>query len=161
MLQNGNEIVSNEYQFKSLGESDLPIIENWLQEPHVKAGFRRIGEIDAPYGRDLLMDVMKRRFLLVDKVIFVDLPLWRHYWWWCTKRQIKSLWNPRSELVGNSNEATLSHTMKLYKILWRVHKQIRPKLLELFSENSFKEKVIRIRNLKEWNNIYNNGLSYE
>lgn len=35
------------------------------------------------------IDVMRARFEIADIVVFVDFPLWRHYWW-CTKRQIKS-----------------------------------------------------------------------
>ena len=33
-------------------------------------------------------EVMQRRFIRADIIIFVDFPLWRHYFW-CTKRQIK------------------------------------------------------------------------
>lgn len=100
-------------------------------------------------------DVMERRFKLADKVVFVDFPLWRHYWW-CTKRQFKSIWFPRTELPAGCNEATLSHTIKLYKILWRVHQQIRPRLIELFERPEMKDRVVRISNLKEWQHMGNN-----
>ncbi len=101
-------------------------------------------------------EVMQRRFHLADKIIFVDFPIWRHYLW-CTKRQIKSLWTPRLELPANCNEATLSYTIKLYKILWRVHTQIRPKLIDLFKQIEFKNKVIKIKNVKQWNCVFFSG----
>ena len=98
------------------------------------------------------MDVMERRFELADLVVFVDFPLWRHYWW-CTKRQVKSIWRPRSELPNNCNEATFSHTFKLYKILWRVHKQIRPRLLEIFSRSEMTAKVQTVKTVSKWNSV--------
>lgn len=95
------------------------------------------------------MDVMKERFLLADKVVFVDFPLWRHYWW-CTKRQLKSLRSSRAELPEGCDEATFGHTIQLYKILWRVHRQIRPELLRFFAEPALAGRVVRVRSLKEW-----------
>jgi len=104
------------------------------------------------------LEVMQRRFLLADGVVFVDFPLWRHYWW-CTKRQFKSIWRPRSELAENINEATVSHTIRLYKVVWRVHKQIRPKLLEMFSGVEMRDRVITISSMDDWNAVYRDGLA--
>jgi adenylate kinase family enzyme len=98
-------------------------------------------------------EVMKHRFEQADKVIFIDFPLWRHYFW-CTKRQIKSLWAPRTELPDDCNEATFSYTIKLFKILWRVHTQIRPKLIDLFNQPDLKNKVVRVSTLAQWNRIF-------
>jgi adenylate kinase family enzyme len=103
------------------------------------------------------MDVIEQRLLKSDRVLFVDFPLWRHYWW-CTKRQIKSIWNPRSELPAHCNEASISHTIRLYKILWRVHKQIRPKLLEIFARSEMTGKVRTVRTLKNWNVVFARGV---
>lgn len=102
------------------------------------------------------LDVMEKRFSIADKIVFVDFPIWRHYWW-CTKRQMKSLWSPRQELPENCNEASFSHTVKLYKTLWRVHTKIRPQLLEIFSKENIKERVLTIRNVKEWTSLFKNG----
>ncbi len=104
------------------------------------------------------MDVMVSRFLKADRVVFVDLPIWRHYWW-CTKRQIKSLWSPRTELPDNCNEATFSHTFQLFNILWRVHSQIRPKLIELFNKSAMTNKVITVKTISDWNKIFKEGIT--
>ena len=103
------------------------------------------------------LDVMRTRFELADRIIFVDFPLWRHYWW-CTKRQIKSVWSPRDELPDGCNEASITHTIHLYKILWRVHFEIRPKLLEIFESTKINGKMILIRNVNDWNKIFMDGL---
>ncbi len=95
-------------------------------------------------------EVMQKRFERAEKIVFVDFPLWRHYWW-CTKRQVTSIWTPRKELPDGCSEATLAKTLNLFKILWRVHTQIRPKLLNLFDKPEMKNKVLHITNLKQWN----------
>ena len=103
------------------------------------------------------LEVMERRFKLADKIIFVDFPLWRHYWW-CTKRQVKSIWMPRSELPKGCDEATVGYTIKLFKILWRVHVKIKPELEMIFDRPEIKPKVVRIANLHEWKSVLNSGL---
>jgi adenylate kinase family enzyme len=98
------------------------------------------------------MEVMQKRFALADQIIFVDFKLWRHYWW-CTKRQIKSIWSPRTELPSGCNEATLSQTFKLFKTLWRVDRQIRPKLISFFARPEISTKVLHVVDLKSWNRV--------
>ena len=103
------------------------------------------------------LDIIEKRFAKADLILFIDGPLWRHYWW-CTKRQIQSLWSPRKELPEGCDEVSLAHTMKLYKTLWRVHKQMRPELLRIFARENNKNKVIHVRTLREWQQIYRCGL---
>lgn len=103
------------------------------------------------------LDIIVKRFELADVIVFIDLPLWRHYWW-CTKRQFCNLWSRRDELPEDCNEATWAHTMKLYRTLWRVHKQMRPELLRIFSRESLKNKVIYIRSLQEWKKVAECGI---
>lgn len=86
------------------------------------------------------IDSIEKRFCAADRIIFVDFPLWRHYLW-ATKRQISSIWKARSELPENCNEATLQRTWELYRILWRVHKKIRPELFEIINRNKVQDKV--------------------
>lgn len=96
------------------------------------------------------LDVIERRFELADKIIFIDFPLWRHFWW-ATKRQINSFKNkPRGELPRDCNEATLSHTIDLYKTLWRVHQELRPQFLHLFATPEYRGKVVKITDLSQW-----------
>lgn len=102
------------------------------------------------------LDIIQKRFHLADKIVFIDFPLWRHYWW-CTKRQIKSLWQQRAELPSGSREASWAHTVKLYKTLWRVHKQMRPELMRILARDSFRGKVISINTPKQWRQLFREG----
>jgi adenylate kinase family enzyme len=102
-------------------------------------------------------EVMKHRFERADQVIFIDFPLWRHYYW-CTKRQIKSLWAPRAELPDGCKEATFAYTIQLFKILRRVHTKIRPKLLELFAQPELNGKVIHVTSIAEWNRVFHGDI---
>ncbi|WP_373999344.1 hypothetical protein [Bdellovibrio bacteriovorus] len=104
------------------------------------------------------LDIIEKRFRAADRVIFIDFPLWRHYWW-CTKRQIQNLWSRREELPEGCNEATWAHTKKLYKTLWQVHTKMRPELLRIFARENLKGKVIYVRTLREWNEIFTHGVS--
>jgi adenylate kinase family enzyme len=99
------------------------------------------------------MDVIEHRFKAADKIIFIDFPLWRHYWW-CTKRQVKLLWSPQSELPGDADDASITGTIKIYKILWRVHTKIRPKLVEMLELPEVRAKVISVRSLSEWSALF-------
>lgn len=102
-------------------------------------------------------EVMSHRFFRAEKVIFVDFPIWRHYFW-CFKRQLKSIWAPRAELPDGCNDATVLYTMKLFRILWRVHTKIRPKLITLFEHPAMKNRVIRVATIDQWNRVFNGDL---
>jgi adenylate kinase family enzyme len=103
------------------------------------------------------LDLIEERFLLADRIVFIDLPLWRHGWW-CTKRQIKTLWSPRSELADESNELTIEHTLRLYKSLLRNHEKMRPELLKIFARESLVSKMVVVKNMDDWNRIFHEGL---
>ncbi len=106
------------------------------------------------------IEVMTERFESADKIVFVDFPLWRHYWW-CTKRQVKSIWSPRTELPDGCDEASFAYTIRLYKILWRVHHQIRPRLLDVFAKPEIQHKVVTVVSLKSWNSVFKKGIDDE
>ncbi|WP_291516310.1 hypothetical protein [Bdellovibrio sp. ArHS] len=104
------------------------------------------------------LDIIEKRFQAADLVIFIDFPLWRHYWW-CTKRQIQNLWSRRKELPPGCDEVTWAHTKKLYKTLWQVHTKMRPELLRIFARDALKNKVIYVRTLREWKRIFTRGVT--
>ncbi|MGZ3772777.1 MAG: hypothetical protein ACXVCN_03665 [Bdellovibrio sp.] len=103
------------------------------------------------------LDILEKRLKLSDRIVFVDLPLWRHYWW-CAKRQTLNFWSPRTELPTECNELTLAHTKKLFRTLWQIHTKMRPELLRILNRENLKHKVIIIRNLEDWNHAYKNGI---
>ena len=98
------------------------------------------------------LDVIAERFARADAIIFVDFPLWRHYFW-AGKRQIRAAWSPRSELPEGCSEAGLGHTLRLFRILWRVHMRIRPRLIELMLQPGNRSRLIWVRNLSDWQSV--------
>lgn len=104
------------------------------------------------------LDLIEKRFQMADHVVFVDFPIWRHYWW-CTKRQIQNLWSRREELPEGCYELTYEHTMKLYKTLWQMHTKMRPELLRIFARDHFKNKMTYVRTVKEWKTLAEQGLT--
>ncbi|QDK45053.1 adenylate kinase [Bdellovibrio sp. ZAP7] len=97
------------------------------------------------------LDIIQRRFQLADKIVLIDFPLWRHYWW-ATKRQIQNLWSPRKELPPGCSELSWEHTKKLYKTIGNVHRLMRPELLRILNREQ-QGKVVVIRNLSQLKRI--------
>jgi len=88
------------------------------------------------------------RLSAADTIIFVDLPIWRHFWW-ATKRQIKSLFVGRPD--GPEGCPLLPVTLKIYKMIWAVHTDLRPKLLDTLGRMEEQKTVIRLTSLRELN----------
>ena len=102
------------------------------------------------------LDIIVKRFAKADKIVFIDFPLWRHYWW-CTKRQIKNLWSRRAELAEGCDERSWEHTVKLYKTLWRVHKQMRPELIRILNREHLRDKVVTVHTYSQWKTLAKQG----
>jgi adenylate kinase family enzyme len=94
------------------------------------------------------LDLIEKRFELADRVVFIDWPLWRHYWW-STKRLIKQF---------AAGKFSWPYTLKLYRTILKVHRGMRPQLLKIFARENLKSKVVYIRNLKDWRQIYSQGI---
>ena len=74
------------------------------------------------FGND---KIIESRVKIADTVLFVDFPIWRHYWW-ALKRQLASRKGQRKELPGNCEEFTIEYTKKLIKVMWLVHREYTP-----------------------------------
>lgn len=98
------------------------------------------------------LDIIEKRFLLADQIIFIDFPLWRHYWW-SFKRQVISFWSPRAELPNGCNEANFQQTYKLFRTIWKVHTKMRPELVRILNRPTLREKVRVISSYKEYRNF--------
>lgn len=102
------------------------------------------------------LDILIQRLELSDHIIFIDFPLWRHYWW-SLKRQFKSLWSPRQELPEGCSEATFKQTYKLFRTIWKVHHLMRPELLRILNRDHLRGKVRIIRTYAEFVQLCNKG----
>jgi hypothetical protein len=95
------------------------------------------------------LDIIEKRFLLADRIVFIDLPLWVHYWW-STKRLFRNF------AKGDIN---LPYAVKLFRTISKVHAGMRPELLKIFEREALRQKMIYVRNREEWRILFKNGIS--
>jgi adenylate kinase family enzyme len=99
------------------------------------------------------LDILEKRLEKAEKIIFIDFPIWRHYWW-AIKRQVKSQWSPtRTELPQGCDDSTLPQTVRLLKSIWKVHTKMRPEMLRILAGKKFKSKVLFVRTLSDWRKL--------
>jgi adenylate kinase family enzyme len=97
-------------------------------------------------------DSIERRLDACDTVVFVDHPIHIHFWW-ATKRQIKSLLFGRPD--GPDGCPMWRVTFRLYKMMWWLHKEMRPKLTETIYERADDIRIIHIKSPDELNAFRN------
>ncbi|MCR9254891.1 MAG: flagellar protein FlaR [Alphaproteobacteria bacterium] len=85
---------------------------------------------------------IEERLRRSDTVVFVDLPLATHLWW-ATKRQIKSLFLGRLDAPEGCTMWRV--TFRLYRMMWYVHRHLRPRLAEAIAENAPAARIVHIR----------------
>ncbi len=98
-------------------------------------------------------ETIESRFEKADTIIFIDHPLWVHYWW-ASKRQFMSIFHPRPKFPSGC--PMLPMTKQLFKMIWYIHKEIRPRLISLIQEYKKEGRsVIHIKSPKELNEFIN------
>jgi GAF domain-containing protein len=80
-----------------------------------------------------------------DTIIFIDHPLWIHYWW-AIKRQWMCLFRDRPDFVEGC--PMLPKTWALVRMIWHIHKQLRPILLTLIAHHRNDKQIFHIRSPK-------------
>ena len=90
-------------------------------------------------------DLIEQRFQAADTIIFVDLPLRVHYWW-SIKRQLAYIFTPRVD--GPEGCPMLPVTGRLLKMIWRIHYQLRPRLVALIEHQRADKQVVHITSPK-------------
>ena len=93
----------------------------------------------------------RQRIAIDDIVVFVDFPLWRHYWW-AAKRQWSARQGQRSELPENCPEFSFGHTRNLFAVMWLMHRQYTPWFRALLARRSETGNLI-IRQAAQWNRL--------
>lgn len=89
---------------------------------------------------------VEKRFDEADTIVLVDHPLWRHYWW-AAKRQIASIVRKRTD--GPDGCPMLPVTLRLFKMMWRLHRDLRPKLLAAIAARRASKAVFHLRSPHE------------
>jgi adenylate kinase family enzyme len=87
-----------------------------------------------------------RRMDEADTIILVDHPVRIHYWW-ATKRQVKALFFGRPD--GPEGCPMFPVTIRLFKMMWWLHQEMRPKLLAAIEARREIIRIIHIRSPKQ------------
>jgi adenylate kinase family enzyme len=74
------------------------------------------------------------RMALSDTIIFVDLPLWMHFWLAAERQIAIARGEPRSDPVEGCDD--LAITPRLFETIWRVDQELKPRLTALVEQHS-------------------------
>jgi adenylate kinase family enzyme len=86
------------------------------------------------------------RFEAADTLIYIDLPLWRHFLW-VTKRLLTGFFvAPPGWPAGSP---VLSSTISSYRVLWPCHRHLTPKYRALVSAARQHKRVHHLRSAAE------------
>ena len=86
------------------------------------------------------------RFSAADTLVYVDLPLYIHFWW-VTKRFIKGLfvnpegWPERSPIIKS--------TITSYRVLWLCHRKLTPRYRQYVVNAADTKQVIHLKTPRE------------
>lgn len=94
------------------------------------------------------MSSVEERLNSCDTVIFVDHSILVHFWW-ATKRQFKSFFFGRPD--GPDGCPMWRVTFRLYRMMWRLHREARPKLIDAIYSRSDRVRIIHIKSPAELN----------
>ena len=86
------------------------------------------------------------RFAAADTLVYIDLPLLRHFLW-VTKRLLKGVFvNPEG---WPERSPVISSTISSYRVLWLCHRHLTPKYRELVSAARGHKRVYHLRSAAE------------
>lgn len=91
-------------------------------------------------------DCVEQRLAAADTIVLVDYPLWRHVWW-ATKRQVRSIFLGRED--GPPGCPMWRVTFRLFAMIWRLHREMRPQLLAAVAAQRSRARVVRLTSLAE------------
>lgn len=92
-------------------------------------------------------DILAQRFATADTIIFVDFSIAVHFWW-SSKRQIKAALNLNQGWPPEGC-AALPVTGRLFKLLWKIHTQMRPSLIETIYQYAQDTRIVHLHSPRE------------
>lgn len=92
------------------------------------------------------METLWPRLEQADSLIYVDLPLPRHFWW-VTKRMLTGFFQPPAGWPENS--PILKSSIKSYKALWLCHKYLTPRYRAYIKQVQNTKRVYHLRSPKQ------------
>lgn len=92
------------------------------------------------------METLWKRLDEADSLVFVDLPLYVHFWW-VTKRFITGYFKPPEGWPKNS--PIFKSSLSSYRVLWLCHKKLTPRYREYIKQAQSSKNVYHLRSTKQ------------
>lgn len=92
------------------------------------------------------LDTIWERLEVADTLLYLDMPVLRHYWW-VTKRFLQSVWVPPAGWPENS--PLLKSTLNAYTTVWLCHTKLTPKYREFVNQAKATKQVYHLRSPQE------------
>jgi len=97
------------------------------------------------------IDTVWERLNVADTLVYLDMPVWRHYWW-VTKRFLQGAWGlPAGWPEGNS---LLKGTLKSYPTVRLCHAKLTPKYREYVEQAKASKRVYHLRSRQDINQFW-------
>lgn len=92
------------------------------------------------------LDTVWERLAAADTLVYLDLPVPRHYWW-VTKRFLQSAW--RSPAGWPERSPLLKGTLNSYYTVWLCHTKLTPQYREYVERAKAAKAVYHLRSLQD------------
>ena len=92
------------------------------------------------------METVWVRLNEADSLVFIDLPLYVHFWW-VTKRLITGSFKPPEGWPEKS--PILKSSIKSYRVLWLCHKRLTPRYRQYIEQAQNTKRVYHIRSTEQ------------
>ncbi|MBE9209423.1 adenylate kinase [Nostoc sp. LEGE 06077] len=92
------------------------------------------------------METLWSRLEQADTLVYVDLPIYVHFWW-VTKRFITGYFHPPQGWPQNS--PILKSSLNSYRALWLCHRYLTPKYREYIQKAQSNKNIYHIRSIEE------------
>jgi adenylate kinase family enzyme len=77
---------------------------------------------------------IKDRMVLSDTIIFVDLPLWMHFWLAAERQIAATRGERRCDPVADCDDQDI--TRRLFETIWYVDQRLKPRLIQLVEHHA-------------------------
>ncbi len=96
-------------------------------------------------------DLIVERANLADTIVFVDHPIWVHFWWACERQMAAARGEKR--LGGPTGCDLREVTKEMFETIWWVHENLRPKLVDLVEHHRSSKEVWWIRSPEQLDRV--------
>jgi adenylate kinase family enzyme len=97
------------------------------------------------------MDTLWNRLAVADTLVYLDMPVWRHYWW-VTKRFLQGVWVPPAGWPENS--PLLKGTLNSYTTVRLCHTKLTPKYRDYVEQAKATKRVYHLKSRRDIAQFY-------